>query len=146
MKDKQKEAEKYFSSGYNCSQSVLSVFSKELGIDKNMATKLATGFGGGMKKGEVCGAVTGALMVIGLKYGTSENANEEAKQNASVKVLAFQEEFVKQNGSLLCKTLLGYNLSVEDELKIIEEKGLFRSICPDLVKCSVAIVEELDGE
>ena len=146
MKDKQQEAEQCFGSGYNCSQSVLSVFSKEFGIDKNTALKLAAGFGGGMKKGEVCGAVTGALMVIGLKYGTSENTNEEAKQNASEKLLTFQKKFVNRNGSLLCKTLLGYNLSVEEELKIIEEKGLFKSICPNLVKHSVAVIEELNGK
>lgn len=66
------KANKYFSEKYHCSQAVLGAFANELGLTETQALKLGGCFGGGMCKGEVCGAVTGALMALGLRYGQSE--------------------------------------------------------------------------
>ncbi len=138
-----KSAEKTFMSGFNCSQSVLGVFSDELGLDKALLLKIGAPFGGGMRKGEVCGAVSGALMVIGLKYGHSIEGDTDTK-NA---VYAMTEEFIKKfearNGSIICRKLLGYDISNEDEYKKIKEKGLFQSICPGFVTDAVEILEEM---
>jgi C_GCAxxG_C_C family probable redox protein len=70
MKSKVNEAEACFSNGFNCCQSVLSTYGKGLGLGEREALKIASGFGAGIAyMGDICGAVTGAFMVIGLKYG-----------------------------------------------------------------------------
>ena len=70
---------KLFESKFNCAQSVFASFSEELGLDEKQALKIGGCFGSGMRKGEVCGACTGALMVLGLKYGQNEVGDIENK-------------------------------------------------------------------
>ena len=82
------EAVKLFNSGYVCSQAVFAAFSPKLGLEKNQALKIGACFGSGMRKGEVCGACTGALMVLGLKYGESKAMSNEACER-------FLDEFKK---------------------------------------------------
>ena len=78
--EKSIKAKSRFENGYACSQAVLSTLSPELGLDENTAFKVASAFGGGMvRHGEVCGAVTGALMALGLKYGSNNEDEEDAK-------------------------------------------------------------------
>ena len=70
-----------FRGDFNCSQSILSTYCTQYGLDRDIALKLATGFGGGMGRlGRTCGAVSGAFMVIGLKYGMGLNNDTEAKE------------------------------------------------------------------
>ncbi len=69
MSAKSVEAVERFKKGFNCSQAVLGSFSKQFGLDCDKASKVATGFGSGMRMGGTCGAATGAFMVLGLKYG-----------------------------------------------------------------------------
>ena len=69
MTGKEQKALELFSNAYNCAQSVLGVFCEDGELDRDIALKLANGFGGGLRCGEVCGAVTGAVMAIGLKCG-----------------------------------------------------------------------------
>jgi C_GCAxxG_C_C family probable redox protein len=69
----------YFSNNFNCSQAVFTTFATEMGIDESLALKLATEFGGGARCGQMCGAVSGALMVLGLKYGHYHSDNKEEK-------------------------------------------------------------------
>ena len=73
------KAEEYFNNNFNCSQAVFTTFATETGLDEELALKIATQFGGGARKGEMCGAVSGALMVLGLKYGHCHSENEEEK-------------------------------------------------------------------
>lgn len=70
---------KLFESKFNCAQSVFASFSQELGLDEKQALKIGGCFGSGMRKGEVCGACTGALMVLGLKYGQCEINDRKSK-------------------------------------------------------------------
>ena len=77
-----KHAEKavdYYGHNFNCSQGVFTAYAIEQGIDEKLALKLATNFGGGARKGEMCGAVSGALMVLGLLYGHSESDDLDTK-------------------------------------------------------------------
>ena len=135
-----------FSQGLNCAQSVFSSFSEELGLDERTAKKIAGGFGSGMRCGEVCGAVTGALMVIGLKYGADSGEDRKAKEETDRKTVEFLDAFKAENGSILCRDLLGYDILKEKELAVIREKGLFKTICPKLVGSGALILERKLGE
>ncbi len=131
-----------FSQGFNCSQAVFSAFSEELGVDEKTAKKIGGCFGSGMRCGEVCGAVTGALMVIGLKYGQCDLEETKAKADTNAKTLEMLNAFKEENGSTLCRNLLEYDLSNPDELSIIKEKKLFTTICPMMVASAVDILEK----
>lgn len=109
-----KKALELFMQKYHCSQAVLSAFAEELGLSEKQALKLGACFGGGMCKGEVCGACIGALMALGLKYGQSELDDLESRSKTNDITAAFLERFSSENGSYLCKELLGCNISTED--------------------------------
>lgn len=101
------KAEKLFLEGYNCAQSVLCAFEDVTGIERETAAKLASSFGGGLgRMREVCGAVSGASMVLGLIKGYSDPKNFEAKKAHYARVREFAKRFKEQNGSIICRELL----------------------------------------
>ena len=120
-------------SQFNCAQTVFSLFADELGLDQKTALKIASGFGGGMACAETCGAVTGAYMVIGMKHGHS-TSDEAEKANTKLQVQKFNAEFEKIHGSLICKKLIGFDISKADEAKAASEAGVFKTKCPDFIK------------
>ncbi len=139
--EKPLKAKSRFEEHFSCSQSVFSTLAPELGIDEEIALKIASAFGGGMMRhGEVCGAVTGALMTLGLKFGSASPDNEEAIREASQELI---QGFNKKNGSLLCRELLGYHLIVPEELEAAKESGVFSTICPLLVQNAAELAEEI---
>jgi C_GCAxxG_C_C family probable redox protein len=140
---KQDIAEETFNSGYNCCQAVVSAFHDELGLDGERAFKMASGFGGGMRRAEVCGAVTGGLMMLGLKYGQALDGPKEDMDRAKKLTLEFEKRFEQEFDSILCRDILGYDLTKEDEHAIIVEKNLTKIICPKAVKTAVRILEEM---
>ena len=113
MKRSQK-AKELFESGYNCSQAVLLAFADKFGMDFQTAQKISATFGGGMgRMREVCGAVSGMLMVLGLatgEYAPTDTA-KKAEQYKTVQQLA--NEFRKKNGSIICRELLGLSQNGE---------------------------------
>jgi len=127
--------------GLNCSQSVFCVFAPDFGVDEKTALKIASGFGGGMARGETCGAVTGAYMTIGLKHGHCENI-PEAKANTKALIKQFNELFIEKHGSLICKKLIGYDLSIPEESEKASQEGVFDSICPRLIESACDMLEE----
>jgi C_GCAxxG_C_C family probable redox protein len=132
-----------FESGFNCSQAVFSTYCEQLGLNQELALKISGAFGGGMAHiGETCGAVTSALMLIGLKYGRTRLEDTGAKE----KTYALTQEFVKRfkaiNGSVKCTDLIGCNLSTDVGLSIAKEKNLAHTICPKFVKDSAEIIEQ----
>lgn len=132
-----------FNSNFNCSQAVFTALATEYGISEELALKLATSFGGGARSGEMCGAVSGALMVLGLIYGHSISENNEEKQKAYSLVREFVNRFIKANDSIVCRDLLGYDLSKKDEFEIIAAKGLCKTICPKMIRDAVSIVDQM---
>lgn len=144
--DKKIQAAKYHDAGYNCSQAILISFSEALGINPEMAARVAAGFGGGMRHGGTCGSVTGALMVLGLKYGQVEADDQETKMKAYKMVQEFQARFAKKHGSIVCKELLGYNIGTDEGMKCIKEQGLLQSKCNTFIADAIAIVEEMIQE
>lgn len=141
---KKEEALSIFNSGLNCAQAVLASFADELGLDKEKALMIGSGFGAGMgRMALTCGAVTGALMVLGLKYGYTSGENRQAKDRSCGLIKDFILEFSKQNGSIVCRDLLGCDVSTPEGLVFAQEKGLFHTLCPEYVRSSAAILEEM---
>jgi C_GCAxxG_C_C family probable redox protein len=137
------EAKTYFQQHYNCAQSVFAPFAKRFGVDMDTAFKIATPFGGGLGHGgQVCGAVSGALMSIGLAKGTSAY-DKEKKDACYALAVAFQERFRALHGDVTCPGLLGLDIGEPDELKKVRELGLFHSLCPKLVGDAAEIVAEM---
>jgi C_GCAxxG_C_C family probable redox protein len=138
-------AKNYFSCKYNCSQSVLAAFAPELGLTVDQCLKVACAFGAGMgRQQHTCGAVTGALMVLGLKYGKGQNDPDEKKSETYAKTVAFCEAFKKEHGSINCRELLnGLDMSNPLEMERIQSEDLFNTKCPNYVATAVQIVEEI---
>jgi C_GCAxxG_C_C family probable redox protein len=130
-----------FAQGYVCSQAVLTSFAEEFGLPEDVAFKVASAFGGGMaRQGEVCGAVSGALMTLGLRFGTTNPDHDETVREVSQ---AFLERFRTENGSLRCRELLGHQLTTPEGLEAARESGAFRSVCPALVAFATQTTEAL---
>ena len=140
MKSKSLLVDEQFSK-FNCAQTVFSLFAPELGINEKMALKIASGFGGGMACAETCGAVTGAYMVIGLKHGHS-TPNPDEKANTKMLVKKFNEKFKEAHRSLICKQLIGFDISTPDGSAAASEAGVFETRCPEFIKTSCKILEE----
>lgn len=138
------EAYRCFMSRFTCSAAVFSAFSKDLNLDSDTAKKIACGFGAGISKtGNICGAVSGAIMVIGLKYGKTEAGNEAATEKTRALVRQFMQEFTKKNGSVCCTDLLGYDLSDPEAYAAAKESGLFTTKCPGYVRDAADILERI---
>ena len=141
---KSDEALAGFRGGFTCSSAVFSAFSGELGLDDKTAKKIACGFGAGISKtGNICGAVPGAIMVIGLKYGKTMQGDDTATEKTRALTRQFIKEFSAKNGSVSCTELLGYNLSNVDEYEKAREEKLFVTKCPELVRDAAAILEKI---
>ncbi len=141
--EKVEKAVTYFDNGFCCSQAVFTTFATEYGIDEKLALKIATQFGGGARKGEMCGSVSGALMALGLKYGFSDGNAKEEKELAHQKAEEFMNRFIEKKGTVVCRELLGRDLSKPGELEKCRELGIFKTICPEMVRCAAEIVEEM---
>jgi C_GCAxxG_C_C family probable redox protein len=141
-----KTATKHFKDGYNCSQSVLLTMAEYWKCKDELIPKMATAFGGGMARcGSACGALTGGLMAIGIKYGTNEPSSEKA---ACAYELAetFYRRFEKRNGNILCRELIGLDLSDTEQRKKAREEHLFEKKCPAFVKSAVEILATLSPD
>jgi C_GCAxxG_C_C family probable redox protein len=133
-----------FKPGCNCSQSVLAEYAEELGLDTETALKIACGFGGGMGRlGYACGAVTGAVMVIGLKACGSDPTDPIAKARVYGLVKTFFEEFEARHETTVCRELLGCDISTPAGHDEAEALGLFKTECPIFVRDAVEILEEM---
>lgn len=136
-------AKKYFEQKFHCSQAVLAAFAEELGLKEEQALKLGGCFGGGMCKGEVCGACTGALMVLGLKFGQYDITDIESRKKTNDMTVKFLDTFKKENGSYMCKDLLGCDLSTDEGKQYALNNNLFVEFCPKMVESATVIAERL---
>ena len=127
----------------NCAQAVLAVYCEQFGIERRLALKLAQGFGGGMgHMGGICGAVTGAYMVLGLAQKVWDDNNPRQGLDRTYELVReFTERFKALHGTVICKELIGYDLSTPEGLSQARNKGIFTTICADLVSDSVKILE-----
>ncbi len=142
--DRAKRAVEVFKEGFSCSQAVLEPFCEDMGMERDTALKISQSFGGGMAHmGETCGAVTGALMVIGLQFGRTKAEDTEAKEQTYTTVHEFIKRFKARYDSIVCKEILGYDVSKDEEFKKAQEEEVFQAICPSLVQLAVEICEDL---
>ena len=138
------QAVNMFEEGYSCSQAICSTYGEQFGLDRDVALKITSGFGGGIaRRGEICGAVSGAIIVIGLKYGLTDADDKEAKEKTYEMIKLFIQKFEDSNESIVCKDLLGYNINTPEGLEYVNEKGLTKIICPNLVKNAAEILETI---
>ncbi len=132
-----------FGKGIDCSQVVVGAYARELGITKEEAYKMAAAFGGGMGVGETCGAVVGAMIVLGLKYGHFDTEDMGQKDVMNKKRALFLEKFQEKYGSSRCKELLKHDISKPEEMQKILEEGLLFDFCPEVVRDSLEILKTL---
>ena len=138
-------AKEYFLKGKNCAQAVLMTFADRAGLSEDEAFALASGFGGGIaKQGEVCGAVSGAAMVLSLIYGKPGNDPEAAKVLAEEKVDAFIKEFKTRKSSIICRDLIdGLEIGDADDRKEWADKNMKTYSCLPAVTTAVEILNDL---
>ena len=133
-----------FNQGYNCAQIVFSEFAETLGLKREYCLKIATGFGAGMSMmKQACGAVSGAVMVIGAKYGNENENGKEKKLKTYDLVNEFAKQFTEKNKSISCPVLLDHDISTPEGLQKARELKLFETKCPQLVKDAIDILKEL---
>lgn len=138
------DAHRCFIRRFTCSAAVFSAFSEELGLDPDTAKKIACGFGAGISKtGNICGAVSGGVMVIGLKYGKAEEGDDAATEKTRALVRQFIREFTEKNGAVNCTNLLGCDLSNPEDYARARDKELFVTKCPLLVRDAADILEHI---
>jgi C_GCAxxG_C_C family probable redox protein len=132
-----------FRDGFNCSQAILSTYGGNWGLERETSLKVAAALGAGMGcLGEVCGAVTGALLVIGLKYGHTEAKDKETKGKTYARVRDFAGRFRSRHGALCCRELLGCDLATEEGMAAARQQRLFTELCPKLVRTAAELLED----
>jgi len=137
------KAVKRFLEGYNCAQSVLSTVFEHWNGENELIPKIATAFGGGIGRcGSICGALTGGIMAIGIKYGTNEPFLEK-RLKAYELAQKLYKRFERQHGSVLCRELIGYDLSNPEELEKARESKVFEEKCVNFVRDVVETLVEL---
>lgn len=130
--------------GFVCSQAMLSTYGTKFGLDREIALKVAAAFGGGMgRMGETCGAVTGAFMLIGLKYGNIKAKDKKARRKTYELVKEFVSRFESRHGSIKCKDLLGCDISTREGWNSAKKNKLFKTVCPKYVQDAAELVEQI---
>lgn len=138
-------AKQNFLNGYNCSQAVLLAFCEDFGLEKETALKISEPFGGGMgRMREVCGTVTGMFMVLGLAMGNSDAKDGSTKKNVYKSVQELAEKFKQDNGSIICRELLGLQKANKESYVPSERTTEYykKRPCPELCKYAADILEE----
>ena len=141
--DRAERAVELFSRGHACSQAVLVVWSVDLGLDETTAARLAAPFAGGMQLGSLCGALTGALMVIGLARCSASCASREGRAVTIEPTLELSKRFEERFGSLTCPGVLGRDLREAGVRQRAREDGLFASRCAPAVRAATLMLEDL---
>jgi C_GCAxxG_C_C family probable redox protein len=146
MSAKTELARKYHENGFNCAQSVIAPFAEDYGLSEETALKISTGFGSGMGRlCEVCGALTGAFMVIGLKHGraSSDGTKYGEKTETTYRLVRqLSQSFKARNGSIHCRDLTGHDLSIPEEREKARREGVFSTTCSKCIQDAAELAEE----
>ena len=130
------EVKARFAAGQHCAQCTLLPWAEELGYDAEELQRMAAAFGGGMFRGDTCGAVTGALIALGLVFGDDNAVMEQ-------KTAQFQAAFRERFGSTLCREILGYDLSQPGALDAARASGNMTERCPAFVRGASEILQDM---
>ena len=140
---KKEEISELYHDKLNCAQSVFSVYVKEMGVDENTARAIATGFGAGIARSQqICGALTGAIMVLGVKFFNPENLYD-SKEFIYYKTTELMERFKNIHGSCNCKDLIGVDFNTDEGIEFAEKNDLFNIKCKKYLNDVCTILDEL---
>ncbi|MCI8306681.1 MAG: C_GCAxxG_C_C family protein [Lachnospiraceae bacterium] len=144
MTDRERVAREAFLEGYNCSQCIICAFSDMLGIEKNMALRLSSSFGGGMgRMREVCGSVSGMFMVVGMLYGYDAPGDYEGKKELYAIVQELAARYRKEAGSIICRELLGIEGMDKSAVPSPRTKEYYKKRpCTDKIGIAARILED----
>lgn len=142
--ESREQAEKLFEGGYLCSQSILMAYAPRFKLEPDTASRLAASFGGGLaRRGETCGAVIAACMVLGLNFGHTAADELDSKERTYQAVHEFISQFQARNGSIKCSQLLDIDISNPANLRLAREQQLFTTRCPVFVTAAAEILDLL---
>ena len=142
--ERSEHAKELFLSGNNCAQSVLLSFAEDMGYSKELALKVSAGFGGGIaKEQQICGAVTGAIMVLGILKGEKASDNDELKSQTYSAVQLFLKKFTEDFQSTSCGELTGCDFKSDAGNEKFKNEEVMENICAPCVKRAVELVEAL---
>lgn len=140
----EKEIAEGFGQGFDCSMATLYRLAEDVGLTEEQGKKLSSCFGVGMMQGTVCGAVTGAFIAIGYKYGNTEPDDMAQKALCISKREEFVKKFTDKHGSIMCPVLMeGLDFRNPDDMAKARERGLMVNKCPKLCKDAILITREL---
>ena len=144
MIDHRKRAKELFLEGYNCSQSVFGAFAEDMDMNLKQAVKFASSFGGGMgRMREVCGSVSGMLMVAAVLFGYDDPKDKNAKTEHYKRVQYLAEKFKEKNGSIVCRVLLGIEGSDNNYVPSDRTEEYYKKRpCVELVQIAAGIMED----
>ena len=137
------QAARLFTDGASCSQAVFTAFAPSLGVDREQALTLASGFGGGMHIGGTCGAATGAVLALGLAYAGDDPASDRAAVMGAVET--FFARFAEQAGATECPAILECDVRTAEGRALVREQGLRETRCLPAVRVAAQILEEMLG-
>jgi C_GCAxxG_C_C family probable redox protein len=134
-------AEALFREGFSCSQAVLMAFGPGLGMHETQAALVSSAFGGGMARyGWTCGALTGAMMALGLHAGYANAQGTATKDALYARVQALVAGFEARHGATACRQLVGADMLNPIERQAASDRGVFKTLCPELVRTAAALV------
>jgi C_GCAxxG_C_C family probable redox protein len=121
---------------------MLAGFGELYGLDRSTALKLARAFGSGMGMGRECGAVTGSLMILGLKVQEA-SSEKETRYRVYDLVRELVRRFEEKRGTIICKDLLGVDLGTPEGRDKAIKENLFRTLCPAFVRDAAQILSDM---
>lgn len=143
---KAQQALDLFSKHHNCAQAIVCAYGPEEGLSERDSARIAAPFGGGIGRlGETCGAVTGAIVVLGLRYGEHTTTDPRAKAALYERVRELVTRFGARHGSAVCRDLLGCDLSTPEGFRKAQDRKLHQTLCPQFVRSAAEILEEMVG-
>lgn len=141
--NRSEKALQFYSSGFNCAQSVIVSFADIMDISEETALRLASGFGGGMGRMQgTCGAATGAFMVIGYLRGKYKQGDDEAKEITNHLIQEFSKQFAEYHGSINCKALINFDLNTREGRNEAQNADVFNKKCSYFIKTAVELLEK----
>ena len=133
-----------FATGCNCCQSITTAYGPDYSLDVQKALKIGAAFGGGMSRlGNTCGAVSGALMIIGMAFRNKDPEDTENKEFVYETGRRFLEQFMEIHGTVMCRDLIGIDMNDEQDLQRARETGIFEEKCPNFVKTAAELLENI---
>ena len=135
---------KYFLSGCRCSEAILLSYGRDFGFGDNTAMKVGCALGGGLgSAGDLCGAVTSSIIILGLKYGRVRKDDAAKRKATDRRVKKFLREFQARHGALRCNDLIGFDRSSAAGHASAERSGVFETLCPKLVRDAALLLEKI---